>query len=742
MKSKATKNTRSKAGGSRSRRKGRGVAHKTTETEPVVGTYSSPGSARDMYLVYQLRDKSGTHYCSVLVRPSKYQYYDFKDSHANAHMRILSCQLPRYHDWMSSLGFSRLDDPFEDHRPEKYYFIIEDTVTNCHVKEVSVVNNLHKDEHYSDLLPLIPFEWIAEQMFVGDYKANRDSASGKKRNNIRWDAGYTGVDSTDPEIVPEMNMPSRIKEIGDLDGHGDDPSREHTLFMAGCAVMACHERVVDRHADSGIESGFLNDETRQRLFCQPWRKAMGLGEEWDPYARFEGTSAFACGDTEDFRFKKTELHVDQANAKEEGHNHSPTITALVEVTLSDGCVTEVLVGVNIYQKHAISDAMFKLYRANAIKNNLSDHLYGPRRKKRGEKALHKKFERPPNVGSTEETWTFPADDNKDGYYALFVNEILPVANSYGRNEAMMVEMLYSLIFTPCPKAWMLGFRLAATKYGEQFKGGGGEVSKNGRRRRTRGKQKKRKRDGRVLHRHFLVLFIEAMKELDPDTKKRGYGRTSWHLHRRVQHHLRKEMTYKQLHMSLRNLRRALKFACTTDNSRQVVRKMDRSLSRGGVHFVGQFWGQTILHVATKIQLVTNPIHMENAMVSTSTTTYDRLVKQYGSMSDTFVADLVPWLSRELNEKAVTIENGLCEMGRVTYGTDDKDDVFVAGHVLYECRNGRLQKKHASGRTELVPNQSCEMNNNYEVAFKWWEHDFDVVNKDDDAVWNFGVLKLN
>ena len=703
----------------------RRTQNKRKVDEEVTATYKFDGVARDMYLVYRLYKEGGV-YAHVLLRPSKYQYYDFRDSHSNFHLRIHKIQLPRYCSQVESEGFVRIEDPAEtDVRPEKYYFIIESDVRECHVKEVSVVNNLHEMNEYKHVIEYLPFEWMVKKMLVTEYISGLDSTRGRKRSNIRWDIGYTGVDSKNRSITPGMNMPNLITACRQLDGHGDDPSREHTMFKMGCIAFHVHEMVCNNHPDSDISCGFSKDKERRRLFCDPWFESLELHESWSKYARFEGSSAFVCGDTVDFRMKKTEMHVDQDNAREEGHNHSPTITALVPVVLKDGGLTEVMAGVNIYQKKPVSDGMFRLRTARSIGKQLQCHLAKPGSGLDTGIPLHARFQHPEDNDDSDamtytlhdDVWAYPAHSQKDGFYSMYANEVVDFGGECQRNEALMVEMLYSIIFTPCPLAWRKGFRRAAAKFRRQ--------------RNPRGKES------------FLILFFGAMRELCPTNTNEGGSvrRVSWGVFPRVRVHVRKTTTYRSIFKSLKNLLQIMRLAKTTSDSRMIVSLMNSSPKDGGVLFVGQFWGQTLLQVAARAQVV-DGAHMENALLAETTTTFKRLCKWYGNLTTTFAADLVPWLSRELGLPEPICEQGLCELGRFIGDTNNKMDVFAPGHLLYERKEGQSVKTDANGRSSCVRLGDCEMNEFYDAFFKWWDHDFRVADAAADASWDLGDLVLN
>ena len=99
----------------------------------------------------------------------------------------------------------------------------------------------------------IPFEAIAQKMFVNDYEDLK--FSGGKRRNLHYDAGYTAMNQTDSSVISGMNLPHRLFSTKAMAGLGPDKTFQHTLFKSGVNIM----KILDGVQEFGRQTRIRGD---------------------------------------------------------------------------------------------------------------------------------------------------------------------------------------------------------------------------------------------------------------------------------------------------------------------------------------------------------------------------------------------------------------------------------------------------------------------------------------------------
>ena len=432
--------------------------------------------ASEMIFVVELMNKKNEHKGSLLIEQSKLQYYDTRRSDKNPHFHILgNHQRPNYIRKLVRLGFEEVShDDLGRGRPPLFYIILSKEY-DYYLDEVTVVNNVHLTK-LGNLASQIPFEWIAHTMFVEEYnKKKKTGATGgqKKKNprgNERWDAGFTGSNSTDGSVIPGMNVPGRVLWTNRQQGFHEHDTREDTMYRIGCHVMGIADTIASEHPrqDSIMADPLFTNKTRGNMFARRWATSVGMLNEYKDLCRFEGTSVFGTGETSDYKIMKCERHVDSGNSKERGEEHSPTLVALVPIINDEGDELDMRIGVNIYQKNACTSAYEKWRVLDNIHQDVvaydKEMLRENAPVNRRDDTLHERFIVPSDLPDNEMTWSQDANSDKDGYFSIYANEINMIGDYFKRNKAVMIECLMTIPLTPDPSSWLIGIRNAVRLY--------------------------------------------------------------------------------------------------------------------------------------------------------------------------------------------------------------------------------------------------------------------------------------
>jgi len=647
--------------------------------------------AATMLLVVEAVTNNGSHHASYIIEQSPMQYYDAVKAKKHPHFQILKTQQKAYQNMLDGMGFDKVVfNPITCDREGglsngKFYTILTKD-NDYHLDDVHVVNCIANDAELQDIVSKIPMEDIAQRMFVDDY--NKLSKSDDKRNNLRYDSGYTGQNQTDTSVVVGMNFPHRLITTSSNKGIGRDKSLEHTLFKAGINVMKLadkiHERESDNHDDNdeGESTTIWGNRKRDAKFGGRWANAMGQSR-LSRWARFDAVSCFGTGETSDFSVRKTDKHTDDQNAGDEGEDHTPTFTAIVPVTFANGFVVHVRVGVNLYKKSCCSDAWKRL----CVNNDIHDIFVRnePARKGRTSRNMHLKFMRPPNMRASLRSWTRDADDDKDGHLSLYVNAINSLGDICERDRAALLEALYTIPMTPSAAGWRAAFEKIIRDY-LQCKGNLKEgIVRN--------------YINNMLHEHDSVS-----SGTDPRCMSSQQG----------------QITQRQITQSLQNMDKCFKWADKCDDTKRIIKRMSNSVKNGGIHGVGPFYAHILINLATKLGLISNHIHIDHVSVSPSTTTFKRLKYTFGVNTTAHAAEIIPFLVYRTKKSAMECENRLCEVLRLFHGTEGIVDVFFDGDILYKLSDGCVWTIDTSGVEREMDYVESNFGVHYEPSHCWWD----------------------
>jgi len=688
-----------------------------------INPISNPSVASDLVLVIELTAMDGKHYCSVLMEPSKVQYYDVKRSDRHPHFHILGTMqfgsyVTRLREKCAGDGLPQFELLTEEevrsgHRPDRCIIILRGD-KDYELDEVVVWNNLHLHPVLRKVVTRFPATWYANILF-GDEHIGGGVKDKNSRGNRRLDAGYTGTNSTDKKTVPGMNLPGRITKQSKYPGLGSDATREMTIFRSGCLVMCVHDYVrSNMSGECQMSENTFNDPAWWHRYTYRWGQDLGLLR--DPairsYARFTGTSVLGAGVDVDNNLIKTDKHVDNSNCIDDGHDHSPTIMFLVEANLGDGSSAEVRIGQNVYDKHECGLALKKERVNKEISMEVGLLLTNQPLETMAVHNLYQKFTGCKTrleglmvdldyevTGNEMEAWVYPEDVDKDGYYSLIVNVILDISSTYGWSKWLMMEIVLTLTLNPCPLRWAI----ACYKAARLMARGGRSTSACGRRvsRNT----------------NFFCCFVAV--QVDEFGTVSGGG-----MYRRCQVSHPAQYTRNDIWTSLVNMNNCISEANEEgSDTKKLVSKLTSKPEDGGCVGVGLFWAQAIINVLVKLKLIVQTCHANRPVIATSTTTYKRLLSE-GVMNPTHARDLIGWLSNELDAPMDKCENAVCQYLRAKYGHSGTYDCFIRGHKLYKIVCDEVMVYDAGGR-RMVNARHQPTVGTYTATCKWWVGDREV-----------------
>jgi hypothetical protein len=329
-------------------------------------------------LILEACNKNNVHYGTYIIRQNYEQFYDPLNAKRNKHYQIFGWQYDTYLSRQQEKGFELIEDPSDvDILREEWSGVVSDEDVHDHVmilprskfvyvlsefedhylKDLVVVNNFGGE--LRGLADKIPVDAIAQMMFVDNYD---DCSEKDLRGNLRYDAGYSGQDQTDPNVIPGMYCPRVHKKVSKIEGVDKGDTMEETMHKAACVVMSMSDHISSQHPAGGeceLSYPAFRDEERIELFGRRWGDSLGIDNQDKGKARFDSTSCFGTGPTKDHQVKKTEVHADKHNASAEGDNRCPTYTRLSMVKY-DGVPHYVRLGFNAYMKQCCSDFMHRL----------------------------------------------------------------------------------------------------------------------------------------------------------------------------------------------------------------------------------------------------------------------------------------------------------------------------------------------------------------------------------------------
>lgn len=662
--------------------------------------------AKGMNLVFEISGLDGNHRGSIIIEQSRCQFYDTLDNHRNRHFTLLQhYQVPSYIKRLVRRGFVAVPerDVCTESRPKGNWYMVLKEYRDYYTPEATVLNNIHRNPRFASIVKTIPFQWMAEEMFLRDYSNSKDSGV---RGNLRWDEGRTGVCSNDKSVQAGMNVPNFITKNKKKSGERDNETRSDTIFRAACGVMTIAITASRTHPHPEWEIAmmpFSSNQDRAERFAMKcdedkWQELCRSGI--DPSCLcFEAASIIGTGETPNHIIKKTEPHTDNENARNDDkewptYNRCPTVVRLVDMNYAEGRGVEMNTGrvcANTYCKNAVTQSMNKMRHWEEVLGLLQSWIAN-RSQSSGRIPTYRKFA-PPVLSRRDEdgTWSHPADENKDCFYSLFVNEILDLVDKEDgpRDEVLMIEALYLMVFTPSPNRYREAIQEGYARFVQQ--------------------RQLAEEEGIQL----TNLFSHCISYLKETHGTVGGGPN-------MRYRPQKDAPERDdLFQSLANLRTAIHLANRVNNTEWLVKRMTKKPDKGGIFGVGHFHAQQLIDVATKVGLITWTHHVENVCVSGSTNTAKVLKTVYHIKEDDMMG-LSVYLAASLSRTPSEVENMLCEAIRWRHNADTgARDVFAPGHNLFVVRGGHVLEIGYRG-WELVREFPCTATvNDIEYGEEWW-----------------------
>lgn len=281
----------------------------------------------------------------------------------------------------------------------------------------------------------------------------------------------------------------------------------------------------------------------------------------------------------------------------------------------------------------------------------------------------------------------PPSPNKRLYFAPFVFGVLLNTNTI----PLALEIIYSMMLTPSVTGWVHGVEDAVNSF-----------------------------DGTT---NFFMLFIHC--------NLLRYGTVSGGGHTRRQVSSGYRITNADIYRSLSNLLRIIHLANRTNNTNEILRLMCSSVNEGGVRGVGMLIAQEMLSVLTFTNIITNPVHINNIVISAGTQTARRL-QHLGFANSQQQHQLMETLTTETSLPPHIIENVLCEALRARYAPDRTvyDTIDTHGYLFdYNNINGTayLHVFDLLGRIDIdfeMPEWRMPTDNDEYNGVRWWEDNYE------------------
>ena len=152
-----------------------------------------------------------------------------------------------------------------------------------------------------------------------------------------------------------------------------------------------------------------------------------------------------------------------------------------------------------------------------------------------------------------------------------------------------------------------------------------------------------------------------------------------------------------------------------------MKRMSKQLRFGGVQFVGEFYAQTVINIATKVGAILDHCHAKSVRVSTSTHTFAQLKKVYGVATPAHAREVVPFVSHQLKIPQQVCENMMCEEVRHKYsGVCNVKDIYFDGDSLFELEGTDVLKVTVRGTRRKQNFKKTEFNTSYRPEIQWWD----------------------
>ena len=240
-----------------------------------------------------------------VVEQSGTQFYNAKNLHVNRHFQVIHLQLGNLTAYLKHMGLQQVEVPSATGLTCRHYTLRKGTYSilskdmDYFLDDIVVVNNVMDKPPLAQFADEIPFEAMAQKMFVDDYEELM--FTGGKRGNLRYNVGYTVMNQTDTLVIPGMNLPHRLISTKVMAGLGQDETFELTLFKSGVNIMRILDHVQElgrgtRRRGRSLFAPLFPNRPRDSIFGGNWAKDLRL-IHMQRYARFDALSCFGTDET-------------------------------------------------------------------------------------------------------------------------------------------------------------------------------------------------------------------------------------------------------------------------------------------------------------------------------------------------------------------------------------------------------------------------------------------------------------
>ena len=204
-----------------------------------------------------------------------------------------------------------------------------------------------------------------------------------------------------------------------------------------------------------------------------------------------------------------------------------------------------------------------------------------------------------------------------------------------------------------------------------------------------------------------------------------------HTRRQVSHqgYAHKMNIYKSLH----NMLALIEFANSNDDTDELLKRCASSTENGGMFLVGVLTAQEMINVLTKVGIITNTVHADNAKVGIGTKTHERL-HSMGIRSDVQKEALMNYLMNDLQLSRVMVENAICESLRMRFNTPGRRffDTIDTNSYIYTMEEDRLFVFDVNGIRVDAPYPIWDTTNEDELyqGVRWWLPNYEDIYADE------------
>lgn len=640
----------------------------------ILPKVSSLSDELELWFVLEVKC-NGTVQKSYIVQPSTSQFYRTTDLHERHHFQLRGESGVNW--YIGELGMGGLKEIDSDNVKSEStgFFTVLGSDRNHFLPDLVVVN-IFTDESLN-LANSLRLRDIAELELINP----QTSYESDERNNFRRDIGFTGQCYTDRTVIPGMNAPKFTTKYNKRPGLENGDSLTTTLMRSGVQLKRLVDLIERVHEQEWGDFKDENDGERHGLFTGRIAREYGLSDDDALDLVGEGLTFGATGTMPNRQYMILTRHLDTLNARADHFNAYWGFSQYIKMTYPGwGYPIMVRLALGCYGKYCVDTFLRRLLVNRTVMSKINCWMDN----------------NPELLSIDPSVLTFQTNHpfkhirpraNKTYYYSLFVHGCFEIGRMSNFDLGLLIEAVFLMSLCPSPAGWYEGVMYAACP--ETRKG-----------------------------RNLSDVFIEYMVRM--------HKCVSWGPHRRRQVSHGRRLDKDVAHQSFANMN-DLRITASNSKSTVNIRKAwCRRSSSGGVHGAGPLIAQEQMTVLTMTGAITSDVHINDVVIGRNTVTADRL-RNMGVQTDSHRAELLNYVSLEIEEELHVVENVICESGRSDansiYTTTAKD-TLVNGQHLYIFTGGVLRKiRGNSSEICSLPRWGFGRAEYMEDAVLWWDKGF-------------------